>query len=125
VIDSIVDADVVIIAPSNPPLSIWPILTVPGLRETVAKHPRVIAISPLFGGKALKGPADRVMGSLGLSPGNLGVVEAYEGLLDVLVIDKGDAADAALIEGIDVVVEDTLIKEPSASARLGRAILGL
>ncbi|HET7847231.1 MAG TPA: 2-phospho-L-lactate transferase [Acidimicrobiia bacterium] len=125
VIDSIVDADVVIVAPSNPPLSIWPILIVPGLREAVALHPRVIAISPLFGGKALKGPADRVMGSLGLQAGNRGVVEAYEGLLDILVIDKGDAADAAVIEGISVVVEDTLIKEASASARLGRAILGL
>jgi LPPG:FO 2-phospho-L-lactate transferase len=125
VIDSIGEADVVIVAPSNPPLSIWPILAVPGLREAVASHPRVIAISPLFGGRALKGPADRVMGTLGLPAGNLGVVRAYEGLLDVLVIDKGDAADAALIEGISVVVDDTLIKEPSASARLGRAILGL
>jgi LPPG:FO 2-phospho-L-lactate transferase len=125
VIDSIAEADVVIVAPSNPPLSIWPILAVPGLREAVASHPRVIAISPLFGGRALKGPADRVMGTLGLPKGNLGVVRAYEGLLDVLVIDKGDAADAALIEGISVVVDDTLIKEPSASARLGRAILGL
>jgi LPPG:FO 2-phospho-L-lactate transferase len=125
VIDSIVEADCVIIAPSNPPLSIWPILAVPGLREAVAMHPRVIAISPLFGGKALKGPADRVMSTLGLPAGNLGVVEAYEGLVDVLVIDKGDAADAAVIEGISVVVEDILIKEASASARLGRAILGL
>jgi len=125
VIDSILDADVVMVAPSNPPLSIWPILSVPGLREAVAMHPRVIAISPLFGGKALKGPADRVMSTLGLAAGNRGVIEAYEGLLDVLVIDKGDADEAPLIEGISVVAEDTLIKEASASARLGRAILGL
>jgi LPPG:FO 2-phospho-L-lactate transferase len=124
-VDSITEADVVILAPSNPPLSIWPILAVPGIREAVAHHPRVAAISPLFGGRALKGPADRVMSSLGLPAGNLGVAKAYENLVDILVIDRSDAADAALIEGMGVVVEDTLIKEASASARLGRAILGL
>jgi hypothetical protein len=65
------------------------------------------------------------MSSLGLPAGNLGVAKAYENLVDILVIDRSDAADAALIEGMGVVVEDTLIKEASASARLGRAILGL
>nr|MDP9495618.1 2-phospho-L-lactate transferase [Actinomycetota bacterium] len=97
---------------------------VPAIRAAVVNHPRVIAISPLFGGKALKGPADRVMSTLGLPPGNAGVAKAYEDVVDILVIDKGDAADAAAIAGM-VVVEDTLIKDASASARLGRAILGL
>jgi len=124
-VDAIEEADVVIVAPSNPPLSIWPILAVPTIREAVANHSRVIAISPLFGGRALKGPADRVMSTLGLPPGNPGVAMAYENVADVLVIDKGDAADAASIAGVVVVVEDTLIKDTSASARLGRAILGL
>lgn len=124
-VDSINEADVVIVAPSNPPLSIWPILAVPGLREAVAAHPRVVAISPLFGGKALKGPADRVMRSLGLPAGNLGVAKAYQDVVDILVIDKGDAVDEALIDKMGVVVEDTLIKEASASTRLARAILGL
>lgn len=119
------DADVVIIAPSNPPLSIWPILAVPGIREALSSHPRVVAISPLFGGRALKGPADRVMSTLGLPPGNQGVASAYEEMIDILVIDTGDAADAASIHGVRVVVEETLIRETSASARLGRAILGL
>ncbi|MDP9495603.1 MAG: 2-phospho-L-lactate transferase CofD family protein, partial [Actinomycetota bacterium] len=69
VVEAIEAADVVIVAPSNPPLSIWPILAVPAIRAAVVNHPRVIAISPLFGGKALKGPADRVMSTLGLPPG--------------------------------------------------------
>lgn len=124
VVEAIEEADVVIVAPSNPPLSIWPILAVPAIRAAVVNHPRVIAISPLFGGKALKGPADRVMSTLGLPPGNAGVAKAYEDVVDILVIDKGDAADAAEIAGM-VVVEDTLINDASASARLGRAILGL
>jgi LPPG:FO 2-phospho-L-lactate transferase len=119
------NAEVVVIAPSNPPLSIWPILAVPGIREAVSRHERVIAISPLFRGKALKGPADRVMTTLGLPPGNSGVAVAYENVIDLLVIDEGDAADAASIVGAEIAVEDTLIKETSASARLGRAILGL
>lgn len=123
-VEAIEEADVVIVAPSNPPLSIWPILAVPAIRAAVVNHPRVIAISPLFGGKALKGPADRVMSTLGLPPGNAGVAKAYEDVVDILVIDKGDAADAAAIAGM-VVVQDTLIKDASASARLGRAILGL
>ena len=125
VLEGLASADLVIIAPSNPPLSIWPILAVPGIREAVAGHPRVIAVSPLFGGKALKGPADRVMRSLGLPPGNQGVARAYEGVINGLVVDTSDEADFAAIEGIEVIVEDTLITDVAASARLSRAILGL
>ncbi len=125
VLQALAGADLVIIAPSNPPLSIWPILAVPGIREAVAGHPRVIAVSPLFGGKALKGPADRVMSSLGLPPGNQGVAKAYEGVINVLVVDTSDGADSASIEGVRVIVEDTLITDGVAAARLSRAILGL
>jgi len=124
-LDIIKASDVVVIAPSNPPLSIWPILAVPGIREAVARHPRVIAISPLFGGRALKGPADRVLASLGLDPGNRGVAMAYEGLADTLVVDTSDAADAAVIDNTEVVVEDTRFGDPATAARLGRVILGL
>jgi LPPG:FO 2-phospho-L-lactate transferase len=123
VLDAIAGADVVLIAPSNPPLSIWPILAVAGVREAVAGHPRVVAVSPLIGGKALKGPAVAVLESLGLPPGNRGVAEAYAGLIERLVIDRSDAAEALHIEGIEVTVEDTLIGEAEASIRLGRAIL--
>ena len=87
-LEAISGADLVVIAPSNPPLSIWPILAVPGVRAAVAGADRVVAVSPLFGGKALKGPADRVMASLGLPAGNAGVLAAYEGLLTDLVVDQ-------------------------------------
>jgi LPPG:FO 2-phospho-L-lactate transferase len=125
VLESLEAAEVVLIAPSNPPLSIWPILAVPGIRDAVANHPRVVAVSPLFGGRALKGPADRVMASLGLPPGNPGVAQAYDGLIDALVVDTGDEAESGSIEGVEVIVADTLITDPEASARLSAAILGL
>jgi LPPG:FO 2-phospho-L-lactate transferase len=125
VLEALAAADVIVIAPSNPPLSIWPILAVPGLREIVAAHPRVTAVSPLFGGKALKGPAAAVLESLGLPDGNRGVVAAYAGLIDTIVVDRSDEDDAGDIEGVMVEVEDTLIIERAAATRLGRAILGV
>ncbi|HUG08075.1 MAG TPA: 2-phospho-L-lactate transferase [Acidimicrobiia bacterium] len=125
VIESIEGADRVVIGPSNPPLSIWPILAVDGVRDAVARHPTVVAVSPLVGGKTVRGPADRVMASLGLPPGNAGVAAAYDGLIDRLVIDTSDGDDAGSIEGIDVTVTDTLIGDPEAGTRLaGELVAG-
>ncbi|MEA1902068.1 MAG: 2-phospho-L-lactate transferase [Actinomycetota bacterium] len=123
VVEALAAADVVVIAPSNPPLSIWPILDIPRIRETVASHPRVIAVSPLIGGKTVKGPADRVMASLGLPPGNEGVATAYEGLIDTIVIDTHDAADMETLAGLNVLVTDTLIKEGTHAERLARELV--
>lgn len=125
VLEAIAGAGLLVIAPSNPPLSIWPILAVSGVREAVAAADRVMAVSPLFGGKALKGPADRVMASLGLPSGNAGVAAAYEGLLTDLVLDEGDAAEAAQIVGPEVHALDTHIAEPQAAARFATKILSL
>jgi len=125
VIESINRADLVVIGPSNPPLSIWPILAVGEVREALVSHPRVIAVSPLFGGKALKGPADRVMASLGLPPGNVGVVQAYEEIINAVVIDSDDRADVDNIDNVDVMVTDTRISKPEQAERLGREMLGL
>jgi LPPG:FO 2-phospho-L-lactate transferase len=117
VVDAISSADLVVIAPSNPPLSIWPILAVPGIRDAVRDAP-VAAISPLFGGKALKGPADRVMATLGLPEGTAGVLAAYEGLVDLLVVDESDHEDVRLSTSeTRVVSADTRIAEPAAAAR--------
>ena len=124
VIDAINDADVIVIAPSNPPLSIWPILAIREIRKAISGHPRVVAVSPLFGGKALKGPADAVMASLGLPAGNAGVVEAYKGIIDTLVIDTGDRGETDLIEGVEIRVEDTRIGDVASGRRLAEAILG-
>ena len=118
VIEAIETADLVVIGPSNPPLSIWPMLAVSEVRAAVERRRPVTAVSPLIGGKTVKGPADRVLASLGLPPGNAGVAGAYEGLIDRLVIDTSDGDDEATLEGIDVLITDTLIEEPAAAARL-------
>lgn len=127
VLEALQAAAAVVVGPSNPPLSIWPILAVPGIRDAVADAPRVIAVSPLFGGKALKGPADRVMAALGLPAGNAGVLAAYDGLLTDLVVDQGDAADVAALGGAGVRLHaaDTRIAEPAAAARFSRWLLDL
>jgi LPPG:FO 2-phospho-L-lactate transferase len=122
-ISAIESADHVVIAPSNPPLSIWPILAVPGIREAITEHGRVTAVSPLIGGKALKGPADRVMRALGLPSGNQGVVAAYEGLIDTIVIDSQDAGDAGMIEDVDVMVAGTRIGGLEEARRLAHELL--
>jgi len=123
VLTSIARADRVIIGPSNPPLSIWPIMAIEEIRLAIAAHPSVIAVSPLIGGKTVKGPADRVLASLGLAPGNRGVAAAYDGLIDRLVIDRADRDDAASIDGIDVTATDTLITDPAAGTRLAAELV--
>ncbi len=123
VIEALKAADRIVIGPSNPPLSIWPILAVPGLRETLRDHPSVVAVSPLIGGKTVKGPADRVMLSLGLPPGNLGVAYAYEGLIDTLVLDHSDAADPTGINDVTVVFTGTLMDDLDSSRRLAAALI--
>ena len=117
VLSAIEVADAVIIGPSNPPLSIWPILAVREIAAAVESAERVIAVSPLFGGRALKGPADRVMASLGLPPGNAGVIAAYGGLLSDVVIDTGDAGERAQLSeyGPKIHVGDTRIADPGAA----------
>ena len=127
VLEALAAASMVVIAPSNPPLSIWPILAVPGIREAVAAAPRVIAVSPLFGGKALKGPADRVMAALGLPPSNAGVLAAYAGLLSDLVVDEGDRTDLVTLgEGpVRLHAADTRITDPAAAARFAARLLDL
>ena len=123
VVEAIRAADVVVITPSNPPLSIWPILSVGDIAEAMGQAGRVMAVSPLFGGRALKGPADRVMASLGLPPGNAGVLAAYDGLVDDLFIDTGDREDRSGLAapGISVHVGSTRIAEQEqATAFAGR-----
>jgi LPPG:FO 2-phospho-L-lactate transferase len=126
VLEAIAAADLVIVAPSNPPLSIWPILAIAGIRAAISDHPRIVAISPLFRGRALKGPADRVMAGLGLPAGNAGVIAAYEGLITNLVIDQGDAADLAELAGGPVAVQamNTRLTGPDQGAAMAAAMLG-
>ncbi|MDH3605452.1 MAG: 2-phospho-L-lactate transferase, partial [Acidimicrobiia bacterium] len=100
------------------------VLAIPGVREAVAAADRVVAISPLFAGKALKGPADRVMATLGLAPGNQGVADAYAGLLTDLVVDAEDA-DEKVAADATIHALDTRIANPERAARFARAIVEL
>jgi LPPG:FO 2-phospho-L-lactate transferase len=99
VLEAIAGADLVVIGPSNPFVSIGPILELPGVREAVAAaSASAIAVSPIVAGRALKGPADRMLASLGHEPTALGVARIYAGLVDGFVLD---AADAALVTEVE------------------------
>lgn len=126
VIDAILKADAVLIAPSNPFVSIGPILGVDGIRralhETAAP---VIAISPIVGGEAIKGPAAAMLRSLGSEASAVEVARLYRDFLDVLVIDRADAALAPLVESVGprVAVTDTIMRGRREKANLARAAL--
>jgi LPPG:FO 2-phospho-L-lactate transferase len=120
VVEAIAAADVVVIAPSNPFVSIGPILAVPGIEEAL-RVKRVAAISPLVGGKALRGPLAEMMASLGHEPGAAGVRALYGDLVSVFVVDQEDSALANEIPG--AVVADTVMVLPERRAEVGRGLL--
>jgi LPPG:FO 2-phospho-L-lactate transferase len=126
VLDAIADADVVVIAPSNPLVSIGPVLAVPGVRDAVAgARERTVAISPIVSGAALKGPADRMLRELGHEVSVAGVARLYAELADVLVIDEADAALASSVEaaGVRCEVAPTIMSSPEAAALLATVTL--
>ena len=125
VVAAISSADLVLIGPSNPPLSIWPILAIDEIERAVRNHPNVVAVSPLVGSRALKGPADKVMASLGLPPGNAGVVKAYDGLIDRLVIHVDDSEDRRTISEVEIIPEETIIRTGDAAASLAARLVSL
>jgi LPPG:FO 2-phospho-L-lactate transferase len=120
VVDAIAEADVVVIAPSNPFVSIRPILAVPGIEEALRAR-RVAAVSPLVGGKALRGPLAEMMASLGHQPGAAGVRALYGDLVSVFVLDREDSALADEVPG--AVVSDTVMVLPERRAEVGRGLL--
>jgi LPPG:FO 2-phospho-L-lactate transferase len=126
VLDAILGAEVVIIAPSNPVVSIDPVLAVPGVRDAVqGRRGRTVAISPIVGGAALKGPADRLLRDLGHEPTVVGIARWYRDLAATLVIDIEDAAqaDAVAAEGVRCVVTDTIMRTTTVSAALARTVI--
>ncbi len=129
VLDAIGAADALVIAPSNPLVSIGPILALPGMREAFAaasdrRTPRV-AVSPILGGRALKGPADRMLASLGHEASAVGVARLYAGLVDTFVLDETDAGLAPQIAalGMTPLVLPTVMAGDEDQAALARALL--
>jgi LPPG:FO 2-phospho-L-lactate transferase len=126
VLESLAGADRVVIAPSNPIVSIGPLLAVPGVREALmARRQHTVAVSPIIGGAALKGPADRMLRELGHDVSVVGVARLYAPLAAALVIDEVDAALAPDVAaaGIRPVVAPTIMSDPQRAAALGRTVL--
>ena len=125
VMESIGEADVVVICPSNPVVSVGPILAIRGVREAVARK-SVVGISPIVGGRPLAGMADRLMPVVGLEVSAAGAARAYDGLLDAWVIDGTDArlADRVRSEtAARVTVTDTLMRDDEIAESVARAAL--
>ncbi len=117
------NADLIVICPSNPYLSIDPILAIPGMRRSLlnCKAP-IVAVSPIVGGRALKGPAAKMMRELGQMPSPLTVIDYFADLLDGFVLDVEDEvlADAA---GLPLLVTDTIMTTPAVRSALGQSVL--
>jgi LPPG:FO 2-phospho-L-lactate transferase len=112
----------------NPFVSIGPILAVDEIRAAVERRrERVVAVSPLIGGRAVKGPAEAMFQSLAGGTGAAQVTDCYKGLIGALVIDEADADDAAAVteRGVRPLVTRTLMSEPDARAELVETVLGL
>ncbi len=129
VAEAIAAADAIVIAPSNPLVSVGPILDVPGMRDLLAaartRGVPMAAVSPIIGGRALKGPADRMLASLGHEASALGVARLYTGLCDVFVLDQVDAdlAPAVAALGLRPLVTDTIMTDDTSRARLAGEVL--
>lgn len=126
VLDAIASADRIVIAPSNPILSVDPVLAVPGIADALAdRRADVVAVSPLIGGAAVKGPADRLMATIGAGADSAGIAAHYRSVASALVIDEADRADtqAVAATGLAPVVTPTLMGDVAAAARLAQVVL--
>jgi LPPG:FO 2-phospho-L-lactate transferase len=127
VLAAIEGAERVVIAPSNPAVSIDPVLAVPGVRDAIkARRDQVVAVSPIVGGRALKGPADRLMAELGREVSVVGVADWYRDRIGTLVIDTvaADHAPAIAELGVEPVVTATVMSDPAITEQLARTVCG-
>jgi LPPG:FO 2-phospho-L-lactate transferase len=126
VLDALDEGDVLIICPSNPVVSIGPLLAVPGIADALKqRRDRVVAVSPIVAGAALKGGADRLMAELGVEPSVVGVARMYADLAGTLVIDEADDALADEVEalGVRCIVTPTVMTSVDDAARLSATVL--
>lgn len=128
VLEALEAAELIAIAPSNPFVSIGPILAVPAIRAAVERRrDRVVAVSPLIGGRAVKGPADAMFTTLAGGTGAAQVTDCYKDVAAALVLDEADADDAEAVaeRGVRPLVTTTLMSEPAARRALAETVLGL
>ncbi len=128
VIETLLRASAILIAPSNPVLSIAPILSVPGIVDLLQRRrDKVVAISPIIAGEAVKGPAAKLMFELGLGPSALGVAQYYREIISAIVIDSADAnlADDIRALGIKAAVTNTLMDNVDVSKLLAKTALDM
>jgi LPPG:FO 2-phospho-L-lactate transferase len=131
VLEAIGEAGLILISPSNPFVSIGPILALPGLRPALddarGRGAKVVAVTPIIGGAAVKGPADRMLATLGHEVSAVGVAAIYRDLVDVFVLDERDRALAPRIAALGVRVEvlDTLMRDLERQRALAAAVLGM
>ena len=126
VLDALKQADAILLAPSNPIVSIGSILAVPGIHDVLHEvSGMIVAVSPLIGGAPIKGPADKLMSGLGMEVSAVGVARCYRDFLDVMVIDNQDAHLIAEIEdlGIPAISTDTIMRDNATKAALARRVL--
>jgi LPPG:FO 2-phospho-L-lactate transferase len=127
VLAAIAGAEVLVICPSNPIVSIGPVMAVPGIADAVAeRRADVVAVSPIIAGRALKGPADRMLGELGYEASAVGVARLWAHLAATLVVDEQDAALAPQVEaeGMRCMIAPSIMSGPREAANLARAVLG-
>jgi LPPG:FO 2-phospho-L-lactate transferase len=128
VLEALAAADVILLCPSNPIVSIGPILAIPGVRDAVrTSRAPVVAISPIVGGAPVKGPADRLMRGLGHEVSARGVAALYRDIADGFILDERDAELADDIAALDlrICAMDTIMRDTAASQRLAEAALAL
>ena len=128
VLEALQAAELIVVAPSNPFVSIRPILAVRDIRTAIeARRDRVVAVSPLIGGRAVKGPADAMFTSLAGGTGAAQVTDCYKGLIGALVLDEADADDVddVAARGVQPLVTTTLMSDPDARRALVETVLGL
>ena len=125
VVEMLDDADLILLAPSNPYVSVWPILAVREVREALAQRKvQCVAVSPLIGGRAVKGPADRMLRRLAGGTSPCHVARCYPDLIDALVVDEADADDLEGLGEVRPIVTRTLMSDGDARRRLAEAALG-
>jgi LPPG:FO 2-phospho-L-lactate transferase len=128
VLEALAEADAVFLCPSNPVISIGPILALPGVREALrARRDRVVGVSPIIRGATVKGPADRLMAAAGIEVSCAGVASIYADICGTLLVDDADADRVADVEraGVRAAVAPILMRDADGAERLARRALGL